>query len=201
MSSQTGLAIYKGVDDALHEIEKLFALVAAFFIFALMVLGVAQIVGRRFFDTPVYGYIDMVELVMTTFAFLGIAYAERIGGHVRMALLVDRLQGRTRWLFEFLGTLIALFVVVVLVRYSFDHGMRAFNTGDNTIDAEFLWWPSKFLVSVALSILSLRLLHMCIGYVRLILWPDAERFGIPRPIEAVEEARREARDTEVSEGH
>ena len=190
----TGLTLYKRADDVLHSIERTFALTAALFIFALMLLGVAQVAGRRLFDTPIFGYIDMVELLMTTFAFLAVAYAERIGTHVRMDMLVGRLTGRPRWLIELFAILVALFVVSVLVRYSFDHAMRAYNSGDTTIDAEIQWWPSKLLVSIAFSVLWLRLLHASIGFARLAIWPDATPVGLALSESSLQKAEREARE-------
>lgn len=195
-----GLAAYKRADDALHAVERAFALAAAFFIFALMLLGVAQVAGRKLFDAPILGYIDLVELLMTTFAFLGVAYAERIGAHVRMDLLVGRLTGRPRWMLELLAVLVALFVVGVLVRYSFDHAMRAYNSGDTTIDAEFLLWPSKLLVSIALGVLWLRLLHSSIGLARLTLWPNAEPVGFALSESPLQKAAREAREANALDG-
>ena len=51
-----------------------------------MFVGVAQIVGRTIFDFAIYGYIDWIEQASSLFAFLGIAYAQRLGSHIGMDL-------------------------------------------------------------------------------------------------------------------
>lgn len=90
-----------------------------------MVLGVVQIVSRTVFNKPITGYIDLVELSMASMAFLGTAYCQRLGAHIRMELLVGRLSGRALWAAEIFGTLVALFIVGVLVWYSGGHFWRA----------------------------------------------------------------------------
>lgn len=158
-------------DRRLGHVETGFNLVAAFAIFVLMFLGVWQVLGRTLFNAPVRGYIDFVELSVSTFAFLGIAYCQRLGGHVRMEMLLKPLRGRLLWSTEIFGTLVALAVVAVLIWYGWGHFLRAYQLGDSTIDAELPVWPSKLAVPVAFALLWLRLLVQLIGYARLVIDP------------------------------
>ena len=159
------------LDRRLGQVETGFNLVAAFAIFFLMLLGVWQVVGRTLFNAPVRGYIDFVELSVSTFAFLGIAYCQRLGGHVRMEMMLKPMRGRLLWGTEIFGTLVALAVVAVLIWYGWGHFLRAYQLGDSTIDAELPVWPSKLAVPVAFGLLWLRLLVQLAGYVRLALDP------------------------------
>ncbi|HEX6142376.1 MAG TPA: TRAP transporter small permease [Geminicoccaceae bacterium] len=166
-------------DRLVWRIERMFALISALFIFGLMLIGVVQIAGRKFFNAPIFGYIDIVELTMTIFAFLAISYCERIGGHVRMELLLGKLRGRALWIAELLGVLVALFVIGVLIWFGYDHTIRAYELGDTTIDAHYPWWPSKAMVPIAFSLLWLRLLLMAWGFARLIVDPERTPVGVP----------------------
>jgi TRAP-type C4-dicarboxylate transport system permease small subunit len=152
-------------------IEDLANLLAACAIIMLMVLGVLQIVLRTMFNAPISGYIDLVELSMASMAFLGAAYCQRLGSHIRMELLVGRLKGRPLWALEALGTALALFIIGVLVYYSFGHFLRSYTLGDTTMDAEFPFWPSKLLVPIAFSIWFVRLGLQLAGSLRLFLDP------------------------------
>lgn len=166
-------------------------LLAAMAIFLLMLLGVMQIVLRSLFNTPITGYIDLVELSMASMAFLGAAYCQRVGAHIRMELLVGRLRGRALWAAEAFGTLVALFVIGVLIYYSAGHFLRAYTLGDTTIDAEFPVWPSKLLVPIAFSLWFLRLLVQLWGAVRLLIDPSLEKTGVVLTKEVAEQARDE----------
>ena len=180
------------IDRFLFRIEQGFALLAAACVFALMMIAVFQIASRKFFNAPLFGYIDMVEIAMATFAFLGISYAERLGAHIRMEILIGMLKGRMLWLAEFVGIALSLFVIGVLVYYGYQHALRAYYSGDSTIDAGYLWWPSKMMVPLAFSLLWLRLLFSLFCYARLLLNPDAEPIGIHIPETVEQMVDREA---------
>lgn len=185
------------IDRFLHHIEKLTALLSGFGIFALMMIGVLQILGRKLLNFPIYGYIDIVEIMMSFLVFMGLAYTERLGGHIRMELFVLYMPKRMLWLFETIGVLVGLFVVGVLTFYTWTHGWRAWTSGDSTMDAQIVLWPSKMIVSASLGLLFVRLLVELWGYLRLLIAPEAVPYGVPLVIDPEEQARREAAAAEV----
>ena len=113
-------------DRWLIPVENLFNLIAGLFIFGLMILGIFQVIGRQVFNIPVAGYIDWVEVSMAVFAFMGAAYCQRTGTHVRMELFLTKVGLRTRWSMEIMGTVGAMIIISVLIVYGYDHTMRAF---------------------------------------------------------------------------
>ncbi|MEZ5850863.1 MAG: TRAP transporter small permease [Hyphomicrobiaceae bacterium] len=177
--SESGGGALGAVDRAFFSVEKLMALISALCIFALMAVGVWQVLARKLFNAPIYGYIDIVEIAMTTFAFIAISYTERLGGHVRMEIFASRMRGRLLWFVEVVGVLLSLFVVATLTYYSYTHFLRAYTAGDSTMDLELPWWPSKLLVAFAFVILFIRLLISLWGYMRLLINPGLEPVGVP----------------------
>ena len=180
-------------DRLLGTLENGLNLCAGVLIFALMLLGVAQIVLRTVFNAPIFGYIDLVEVSMVGFAVLSIAYVQRVGAHVRMEILVSRLKGRWLWLTEMGGTALAAFIVGVLIPYAWRHFERAFDFGDSTIDIELVTWPAKLVVPVALSVLLVRLIVQLAGYWRLVLHPGLEPVAVPTIQDAAAQAETEIR--------
>ena len=167
------------VDRLYSKLENLLAFIGAFIVFLLMLFVCGEVVARTFLNKSIFGFIDTVELSMAAFAFLGAAYCQRLGGHIRMDLVIGQFRGRTLSILEALATLIALVVIALLIKGSWAHFLRAFQIGDTTIDAEIATWPSKLLAPVGLSFLWLRLLLNFIGFLRLVRWPDAERIAVP----------------------
>ena len=188
----TGGGALGAVDRFVHAIEKFTALISGLGIFALMLLGVAHVLGRKFFDLPVFGYIDIVEIMMAFMVFLGLAYTERLGGHIRMELFVSFLKGRWLALFEIVGVVLGLAISGILLVYSWDHAMRALYLGDSSIDAQIPLWPSKLVVPVALAMLFIRLLVSLWAYVRVLIDPSKPMVGVMEVIDAEEQALREA---------
>ena len=183
-------------------LEDVMNLVAAAAIFFLMFVGVFQIVGRTVFNTAIYGYIDYMEQASALFAFLGISYAQRVGAHIRMDLLLRGFSMRFLWSMELFAVLVALVIITVLVDTTWENFLRAWQLGDSTIDIKLPIWPTKLLVPVVLAILWVRLVLQAFDYARLVRHPDAQPIAVPviEPIEVqaqneIEEALgREARD-------
>ena len=181
-----GARMLKRVDEAFFGLEKFLNLIAALVILGVMLIGVFQVLGRKLLGIPVPGYVDIIEMVMTIFAFLSIAYCQRLGGHVRMEIILGRLKGRVLYGLEIFGTLVAIAVVFILMLFAWDHFMRAWEIGDSTIDIELPIWPSKLLVPAAFLVLLVRLVMNLVGFVRLFMNPNAEEIAVPR-IESVDE--------------
>lgn len=167
------------VDRVYARLENFLNDVGAAVIFATMLFVCAEVFTRTVLRRSIFGFLDVVELSMAAFAFLGAAYCQRLGGHIRMDLAIAQLRGRWQWFAEALATLVALVVLALLIKGSFDHFLRAWNIGDTTIDAELATWPSKMLAPIGLGFLWLRLLLNFAGYLRLLRHPQAELVAVP----------------------
>ncbi len=186
---------YIRFDGALGVIENVFNLIAAASILLLMLLAVAQVLGRTIFNSPVPGFIDITEQAMAVFAFGGIAYCQRVGGHIRMEIVLGQLKGRAMWIAELIGVLLIWIVVAALIYGSWFHFERAWVIGDSTIDVALPTWPSKLVIPVALSLLWLRLTLQIYGYWRLVRNPEAEPVAVPVIHDAAETAAHEIEET------
>ena len=188
------------LDQRLFKLESGLNLVAGIVVLMLMMLAVAQIFGRKLFNIPVPGFIDWVEQAMAVLAFLGIAYCQRIGGHIRMDILVGRLRGRMLWLSEFVSTIVMILLAMALTYGSWLHFMRAWVLGDSSIDIALPIWPAKLMVPVALSLLTLRFILQAWGYWRALINNETHPIAVPLIEDAATIAAREALSVTMSEG-
>ncbi len=173
--------LLRWADRALSHVEDSLNIIAALSIFFLMFVGVTQIVGRTIFDFAIYGYIDWIEQASSLFAFLGIAYAQRLGSHIGMDLTMNW-QPSNRWKVELLGVVLTIAIITVLIYASFTNFLRAWSIGDSTMDIKLPTWPAKLMVPLALSVLWLRLSLQICGYLRMISHPDAAPIAVPKLI-------------------
>jgi TRAP-type mannitol/chloroaromatic compound transport system permease small subunit len=191
-----GRAIQTG-DNVLRPVEDLLNFIAAIAVMFLMLLGVVQVMLRMrwLFNAPIVGYIDMIELAMPILAVLGISCAQRYGVHIRMDILMLRMEGRRAyWVLETIGSALTFGIVVLLTRFSWVFFLDAYQIGDSTVDAELPTWPSKILVPIAFAILALRMLIQFLGALRLTLHPSLEPVGVVIPLDISEQAREEIRE-------
>jgi TRAP-type C4-dicarboxylate transport system permease small subunit len=186
------------LDQALLTLERKLALISGLAVFALMILAVVSVGGRNLFNAPIPGYVDWIEQAMPLLAFMGIAYVQRDGGHIRMDILIGRLQGRALWLAELVSLLLVLLLMLALVWGSWSHFGRSFDfaaplwSRDSSIDISLPLWPAKLLVPVAFSVLCLRLVLQIWGYGRAFLLNLPAPAAVPLIQSAAKQAAAEA---------
>ncbi|WP_122893101.1 TRAP transporter small permease subunit [Arcobacter peruensis] len=174
------------VDQFFLKIESFMSFLGGVVIFLIVMISTVNILGRWLFSMPVNGYIDWIEQFMAFFAFLGIAYTQREGGHIRMDMLVSKLKGRFFYVTELFTTTIILFLTLVLIYGSSLHFLRAYNLGDTSLDIDLPTWPAKLVVPVALTFLALRLIIQIWAYIRAIKNNDTDAVAVPRVENAAE---------------
>ncbi len=186
------------LERMLFRLESLLALLGGIAVFSLMILAVVSVAGRNMFNQPLPGYVDWIEQAMPLIAFIGISYTQRLGGHIRMDILVGRLRGRALWAAELLTTLVVLAVMLLLVWGTFSHFLRAFDISapnwsrDSSLDIGLPLWPAKLLVPVAFAVLCLRLMLQVWGYGRALISGMSSPIAVPLIEDAATAAAAEA---------
>jgi TRAP-type C4-dicarboxylate transport system permease small subunit len=122
-----------------------------------MFFATAEILGRYLFNTPIPGHLEIVELIMAGVVFFGIAYTERVGGHVRMELFVTKvLKGRAYHIAEVITATLSLFVYIIIFVYTFKFALFSYQIGDVTVYINWPTWPSKFAIPIGSFFLCIR---------------------------------------------
>jgi C4-dicarboxylate transporter DctQ subunit len=179
------------VDQLFFKVESWLNLTGGLIIFSLVLLTVTNVLGRWIFNLPVSGYIDWIEQSMAFFAFLGIAYCQRLGGHIRMDILVNLLTVRTHWVSELISTTLMFGVTLLLVYGSYLHAWRAYSLGDSSMDINLPTWPAKLVVPLALSFLALRLLLQIWATIRALIKGHRNPVALPLAEDTMEKALHE----------
>ena len=186
------------IDRRLYRLETAFALLSGLAVFSLMILAVVSVGGRNFFNQPLPGYVDWIEQAMPLIAFMGIAFTQRDGGHIRMDILVGALKGRSLHLAEAITTFAILVLIVLLVWGTWAHFDRSFDfsapmwSRDSSMDIALPIWPAKLLAPVAFSVMAVRLSLQLFIYVRAFLRNEEQPIGVPLVADAATQAAMEA---------
>lgn len=186
------------LDRKLFWLETKLALLGGIAVFSLMVLAVVSVGGRNFANAPLPGYVDWIEQAMPLIAFVGVSYTQRLGGHIRMDIMIGHLRGRPLWLVEMLSTLVMLSLMLLLVWGTFSHFLRAFDFGaplwsrDSSMDISLPLWPSKLVVPVGFGVLSMRLMLQIWGYGRALKSGSLTPVAVPLHEDAATAAANEA---------
>ncbi len=201
MSSSSILADDSAVsrwDRTYLKLEAFLNLVSGFVLFALVILACYNVVARKLFNAPVPGYVDWTEQFMATFAFLGLAFCQREGGHIRMDIVVGQLRGRTLWAAEWLGVLFMLLLTTALIYGTWFHFDRSFDwnaplwSRDSSIDIALPLWPAKLVVPFSMAVLWFRLVLQLWGYGRAFRLNQHAPVAVPLIEDVATQAGREA---------
>lgn len=190
------------LDRALLPIERFCALLSGLAIFSLMFLAVYSVTGRKFFSSPLLGYVDLIEAAMPIIAIMGVSYVQRDGTHIRMDMLVSKLKGRVLWLFELISVLLILVLILALTWGAWDHFDRSFDCArpycsrDSSTDIYLPIWPSKLVVPIAFGVLTLRLILQAVGYGRALVLGLENPVAVPLNLTVAEQAMIEAHSVE-----
>ena len=186
------------LDRMLLPVERFMALISGLAVFSLMFLAAYSVTGRKFFASPMMGYVDYIEAAMPIIAIMGVSYVQRDGSHIRMDMLVGALKGRFLWFFELVSVLLILLLIVALIWGGWAHFERSFDmtkplwSRDSSIDVGIPIWPSKLVVPLAFGVLCARLLLQVWGYGRAFILGLENPVAVPMTLSVAEQARLEA---------
>jgi len=190
------------LDRLLLPLERFCALISGLAIFSLMFLAAYSVTGRKFFASPMMGYVDYIEAAMPIIAIMGVSYVQRDGTHIRMDMLVGALKGRTLWLFELISVVLILVLMLALTYGAWAHFDRSFDCArpfcsrDSSIDVGIPIWPSKLIVPVAFAVLILRLMLQTWGYGRAFVLGLENPVAVPLNLSVADQAMIEAKALE-----
>jgi TRAP-type mannitol/chloroaromatic compound transport system permease small subunit len=185
-------------DQLLNKIEGKLALLSGLAVFSLMLLAVVSVSGRHMINQPLPGYVDWIEQAMPLIAFMGVAYTQRDGGHIRMDIIVSHLRGRALWTVEFI-TVLMIFLVMLLITWgSWAHFVRSFDfaapmwSRDSSMDIALPLWPAKLMAPIAFGVLALRCIIQMCAYGKAIINNETSPAGVPFVEDAATQAAKEA---------
>ena len=132
----------------------------------LMLMVVAEVVGRYIFNKPIPGYIDYMEMMMTVLVFLTLAYCHREGGHIRMEIFMTRVVkgGRPYDLLEVFHSIVSLVAFAALAYFMTGKAIEAYVINDIALAVNVPTWPAKGLIAIGAIFLCIRFIIQAIGY-------------------------------------
>lgn len=123
----------------------------------LMFFATGGVFGRYLFNKPFTGYWDMAEMMLAVLIFFGIAYTQRMGGHIRVEIfLTHAIRGRGYHITEFFTLLLSLLVFAFIAFYGLKRALYAYTSGDVTMSMMWPAWPPMLSVAIGSFLLCAR---------------------------------------------
>lgn len=94
----------------------------------LMLLTVANVILRDFFNKPIMGTPELSEFMMVLVVFLALAWCAITRKHVKVELVVNRFSPRIQAIFNGITLLLTLGIFVIITWQSFLESMVVYDT-------------------------------------------------------------------------
>lgn len=128
------------------------------FLAVMMLLTVVDVVGRRLFNHPQPGSLELSELMLVILISLGIAHAELRRRHITIDLMVERFRPRLQGVVN--GTMYVFYLVtsVLLTWRLYVDGVAQWHTGlaTGTLDLPIFYFI--FVAALGFALFSLAIL-------------------------------------------
>lgn len=153
-------------------------LLAALFMMSIGVLIISSVIARLF-GTYVPGLNAYAGYAMAASSFLALAYTFKEGGHIRVNLVLSRLQGRARWLGELWCLGMGSFLAAYVARYAIKMVMVSYDYGDVSEGSDMtpLWIP-QLGMAIGSTIFAIALIDRLVAVAR---GAEIERLGGSAP--------------------
>ena len=98
----------QGIFNGIRKTEWIFAIIGAILLFAMMVVGAADVIGRYVFNSPIRGVLEISRILMSGVIIFTWAYTQAARAHATVDFVISRYSPRTRRVTDFASDLISL---------------------------------------------------------------------------------------------
>jgi TRAP-type C4-dicarboxylate transport system permease small subunit len=147
-------------ESVLYSVSRVAATIAAVVLAAMMMLTVADVVGRYFFNSPIKGTWELVGLLLVCAGTWGLGYCQMQKAHISINIVLQRLSRRGQALMLSFTYLVGLAAFSLLCWRTFLLAMRYLTTmkGYVTDTLEIPYPPFMFALSIGAGIMVLILI-------------------------------------------
>jgi TRAP-type C4-dicarboxylate transport system permease small subunit len=146
------------IKKTLRKVNFYLCVVGAIGMFILMLLTVADVIGRSFFAWPVTGTYELSKYFLVIMVLLGIGYAQEKGLHVAVSYFVSKLPVLGRSVLERITTLIGLIFFSLVTWQGWRGGIEAIHNKTVSDTLHIPSFPFEFLIAAGSFFLCLELL-------------------------------------------
>ena len=106
--------VSKGFETFTVGLSRFLIWVCAITLFVMMVTISLEVGLRYIFNTSLYWSFEVVEYMLVALTFLGLAYIQFQGKHIKVEFIFDRFRPRAKVLTSIITTIITLFLFIIV---------------------------------------------------------------------------------------
>lgn len=127
-------------------------------LFVMMLLTVADVIGRYFFNFPIAGAFELTEVMLSLLVFFSIAYTQIHKGHISIDIISSRLTPMKKAIMDTLMYFLCLLLAILLTWQLGVHAKRLWLGGNVSGVLEIPYYPFVILLTFGSALFSLVLI-------------------------------------------
>lgn len=155
--------------------------ISAYAIFAMAFIVTGDVISRYLFNAPTTWAMESAGYLLVIAATCGLAYTLKIGGHIKIIILIQKLPIKVQGWLIVITSLIGIGYVFLLFHLTWTQFMLSFNantTSGTTVDV--IIWPLQLSIPVGVGLLGLALICKIIEETKTLLVNNSKNVDITR---------------------
>jgi len=141
------------VIDIVTTVTKWLTIVSAICIAAMLLVNIIEVIGRKWFNWSLIGYLELTEQLMVFVSILPMAYIAMERGHIRITMVSDRLPAAGRFALEIFGYVLGIIVMVFCTWRAFAQMQYAMKIHLSTNTLSIPIWPTNLVIMIGFGLL------------------------------------------------
>ena len=120
----------KALVKLLHGLMASLNILGAVWVLLIMLLITVDVIGRAFFNSPLFGVPEIVKISVVGLVWCQMAHTLKIGAHLRSTILVDRMPPSARRAIEIISCILGAIMFGLIVYSGWDTTAEAWRIGE-----------------------------------------------------------------------
>lgn len=146
----------------LYRVMAALNVVGSIWVLLIMLLITVDVIGRAFFNSPLFGVPEIVKVSVVGLVWCQMAHTLKIGAHLRSTVITDRLPPSARRIVEILTCLLGVITFALIVYSGWDNMIEAWRIGEfeGEEPVRVPTYPIRTLVLIGASLTALQFVVM-----------------------------------------
>ncbi|MBE0622959.1 MAG: TRAP transporter small permease [Burkholderiales bacterium] len=158
----------KSLVKLLHGLMASLNVIGAIWVFLIMLLITTDVVGRAFFDSPLFGVPEIVKISVVGLVWCQMAHTLKIGAHLRSTILLDRMPPAAQRTVEIVACILGAIMFALIVYSGWDNMVDAWRIGEfeGEEPVRVPTAPIRTLVLIGAALTAIQFLIMLVDVIR-----------------------------------
>jgi TRAP-type C4-dicarboxylate transport system permease small subunit len=152
----------QSAEDKIEIVSRILGIIAIGVLVAMMLFTVLNVVLRAFFNRPIPGDVELIEISMVCTSFLGVAWCAMKEKHIRVDLLVSFLPKRAQGIIDSFCYLLALGATIIIAWQSIQEGFANREIDRLSASLGIPIFPFYWVTALGYGVLSLAILVLIV---------------------------------------